>query len=144
MPGSCPTNIPEFTVKLDENEYTLPKEVSTFEMDGKCYLNAMWNQTTSDQHVYIGQPFVQSFSLFINYSVERMAFGLNKQQKYTATITGPSSKVPRGMSGFEKFMISALVIGFVVLVLVAAYFAFQCYKKRNERQQAAAVAYQHV
>ena len=43
MPGSCPSNIPPFTVKLDENEYTLPKEVSTFEMDGKCYLNAMWN-----------------------------------------------------------------------------------------------------
>ena len=40
--------MPAFTIKLDEIEYTLPKEASTFEMNDKCYLNAMWNETTSD------------------------------------------------------------------------------------------------
>ena len=48
MAGSCPSEMPAFTIKLNETEYTLPKEASTFEMNGKCYLNAMWNETASD------------------------------------------------------------------------------------------------
>ena len=81
MAGSCP-EMPAFTIKLDKTEYTLPKEASTFEMNGKCYLNAMWNETASDQHVFIGYPFVQAFSLLINYHGMKYHFGINKESKY--------------------------------------------------------------
>ena len=50
----CPTDMPSITNKIDKTTYMLPKEVTVFEKDGVCNLNAIWNETVSDQHVYIG------------------------------------------------------------------------------------------
>ena len=136
--------MPAFTIKLDKWEYTLPKEVSTFEMDRKCFLNAMWNETATDAHVFIGQPFMQSFSLFMDYDSDTMSFGVNKESKLTASISGPPPTADPGLSGWEKFTITILVFAFLILAIVALYYGWVCYNKRNERQGANAIAYQHV
>ena len=83
--------------------------------------------------------------MFINYDLYRFSFGVNKESKFLGSIHGETDPTgDRELTGWEKFGITILVFFFVVLVLVAGYYAYVCYKKHNERQHANRVLYQHV
>ena len=82
--------------------------------------------------------------MFINYDLYRFSFGVNKEAKYLGSIHGQTNPIDRELTGWEKFSITILVFAFVILVLVAGYYAYVCYKKHNERQHANRVLYQHV
>ena len=83
--------------------------------------------------------------MFITYHLNEFSFGVNKESKYLGSIHGKTDPTgDRELTGWEKFGITILVFFFVVLVLVAGYYAYVCYKKHNERQHANRVLYQHV
>ena len=81
--GSCGqkyTHLRSFTITLDEITYTIPPENLVYDHFGFCFINLMYDEALGDE-IWIGSPFIETYSMFIDYGNNEVLFSQNVRAK---------------------------------------------------------------
>ena len=117
-----------FTIKFDDVVYTIPSMIlaATTVMDGKklCYLSVAYDESSSDDTVFIGLPFAQTFVTNFDYAEGKLKFGQNVNAGEGTKIVGPPK--PKTMSPGSKFAVVCLVFGITTIIICTLVYIWRC------------------
>ena len=94
-----------------------------YEKDDYCYSNIIYNEIIDEDAIYIGAPFIQTFSALFEYEDGKLLFAKNSKAKPGASIISPNNSDE--ISGWAKFGIFCLVTFLISAAIIVAFLIYR-------------------
>ena len=135
--------MPPLRIQIDNTVYSVAPASMAYTSGDKCYVNVVYDEAVSDKTVYLGQPFIESFSAYFDYENGQVSFGKNMKAPAAAGIKHHEPP-HRKRGGWRKFGIAMIIILLIAFAVLAVYCVFRIRKRRNETSNASSIAYRNL